>query len=339
MTTLWHDRTCRRLDLIESDDIKSCMSCGSCKSKSKIPAVVQTSAKLSSSPHAYLHGVQDDTSCQLTHSNGSLDLTADSSAKLIYQSLEREPVIRLLTLDPGELDDPICGKLTLEYLNHMPVYDALSYSWADASGNTSLAETVTVNGVRVAITSSCHWALKRIRKPLSKKSIWVDSICIDQDNKNERGHQVDLMPQIYARARKVMVYLGESDPASHTLIGFMRANVNRDQDVHIEAPAQELKRFLQRQYFSRVWVIQEVALAKELVAICGDTTFSWLVLTRTVQKLEDQLKALKFRIPPVVTSAKTGMKDPMSMLAVFDSGRGCKATDPRDKLFALSTLR
>ncbi|KAK2061504.1 HET-domain-containing protein, partial [Colletotrichum caudatum] len=61
----------------------------------------------------------------------------------------------------------------------------------------------------MAITINCANALRRLRFPGWARDVWVDAICINQEDSNERSHQVGIMQYIYATAIRVVVYLGE----------------------------------------------------------------------------------------------------------------------------------
>lgn len=84
-------------------------------------------------------------------------------------------------------------------------YEALSYTWGDASQQSAIG----CKGARLAITKPLETALRYLRSTKSNLTLWVDAVCIDQKNLEERNQQVLLMRVIYSPARKVVAWIGE----------------------------------------------------------------------------------------------------------------------------------
>lgn len=128
--------------------------------------------------------------------------------------------IRLITLLPGPSNSPIqCtialatidvrdeGTLDPEPKPSKPTWEALSYTWG------SLLDKVPIllNGRSFKVTKTLYSALIRLRYLDTARILWVDAICIDQSNLEERSVQVQQMPYIYQCADKVVIWLGEAD--------------------------------------------------------------------------------------------------------------------------------
>jgi hypothetical protein len=96
-----------------------------------------------------------------------------------------------------------------KYPDQNPEYTALSYSW-DAQAPS---RQIQCNGHILLITPNCEAALRRLRHSEIPKTLWIDSICIDQSPEaiDERSQQVNMMSEIYRNASHVVVWLGESD--------------------------------------------------------------------------------------------------------------------------------
>jgi hypothetical protein len=114
--------------------------------------------------------------------------------------------IRLLRVLPGEFFSPILCELFHTSLDNKPPYRTLSYVWGDAS----VQKPIRVNGIEALVTVNLEQALRRLRahhadEPLT---IWVDAVCIDQDNMQEREAQVAIMGLIYSSCLNVCVWLG-----------------------------------------------------------------------------------------------------------------------------------
>jgi hypothetical protein len=86
-------------------------------------------------------------------------------------------------------------------------YEAISYCWNTGVRNRS----VLCDGETLPVTESCEAVLRRFRYPTKSRSrlLWIDFICINQAEMDERTHQVTLMGRIYAKAKCVLIWLGE----------------------------------------------------------------------------------------------------------------------------------
>lgn len=117
--------------------------------------------------------------------------------------------IRLLKLHPGVWDD----SLTVDLFEADESFDyiALSYTW----GSSRYSKSITINNIVKGITVNLDLALRAARLPKSPVVIWVDALCIDQENVLEKNHQVSIMHSIFASATKVWAYVGNSIDSSH----------------------------------------------------------------------------------------------------------------------------
>ena len=105
-------------------------------------------------------------------------------------------------------------------------YQALSYVWGSPVARRSIA----LNGKRKYITANLFSALSNIRQE-HDQYLWVDALCIDQDNDIERTHQVQNMARIYEKAEQVLVWLGETtDEAERVAISCINEFATRVAD-------------------------------------------------------------------------------------------------------------
>ncbi|KAK4173663.1 putative heterokaryon incompatibility protein [Triangularia setosa] len=114
--------------------------------------------------------------------------------------------IRLLRLLPGRWIDSIHCELQTVSLDDNPAYDALSYVW----GNPQKKAPIIIDRSPVEATKNLIAALRRLRSSIDVKVLWVDAICINQADNNEKTHQIGMMARIYKSAADVQVFLGES---------------------------------------------------------------------------------------------------------------------------------
>ncbi|KAG6363802.1 hypothetical protein INS49_008905 [Diaporthe citri] len=185
-----------------------------------------------------------------------------------YEPIRKGDDIRLLSLRPGKPGDIIRADLeTVSVLARRHYYDAISYTWADENGDSTKCCSLKIGspGVLLPITRNCDSVLRRVRKHTDR--VWIDAVCIDQDNVRERGQQVDLMPRIYKSAVRTFACVGEASRESELVL--------RNLSEGIWTPPHLLGPFFARPYFSRVWVVQEVALSKSVIMMCGDTAVEW----------------------------------------------------------------
>ena len=147
-------------------------------------------------------------------------------AASLYGKRLSETDIRLLHLLPSkEQDDPIEAHLARHSLESIPPYSALSYTWGnplplrfpgDDETQLSYRQTTKYRSVRInkrsfPVSRNLHEGLARIRAMHKLPALWVDAICINQTDDEERSHQVRNMGDIYRGANEVLVWLGENE--------------------------------------------------------------------------------------------------------------------------------
>lgn len=128
-----------------------------------------------------------------------------------YVSIDSHSQFRLMVLQSGQTeDDLICDLQTFNF-DEAPSYETLSYVW----GEKNDTEAVAVAGCIVQIRSNLAAALRQLRLPYESRTLWADSLCIDQQNDEEKADQVAKMGQIYQSCSGVLVWLGV--PSTRTL--------------------------------------------------------------------------------------------------------------------------
>jgi hypothetical protein len=130
------------------------------------------------------------------------------SMRTFYQKLTlRDPHdFRLLMLQPGRENDPVQCTLVRASLDDNPGYEALSYEWHALAGG----ETITCCDTRFPVTYNLFSALSSLRHTNRPRRLWIDAICINQEDPKERNQQVALMTKIYTCAEQVLAWLGPS---------------------------------------------------------------------------------------------------------------------------------
>lgn len=125
----------------------------------------------------------------------------------IYQPLTGTRAIRLITLLPGTEPGPICIDLDIVTLDSRTAYEALSYVWDDQKPSF----LVSYGKQSILVTQNVHDALLELRSPETICYLWIDQICINQRDPNERSKQIFLMGEIYIRAKCAVVWLGQAE--------------------------------------------------------------------------------------------------------------------------------
>ncbi|KAL5312957.1 hypothetical protein ACEPPN_019383 [Leptodophora sp. 'Broadleaf-Isolate-01'] len=229
---------------------------------------------------------------------------------------------RLLTLLPGEFEDDVFMEILhveLGSANNVK-YEALSYAWGSPNQHHEkiyIYETKLEGGTSVkfleflSIRVNLYLALRHLRLPNAPRVVWIDAICIDQQNITEKGQQVGRMGEIYHRAERVVVWLGPDDRdtpmALETIktlsagitVGWHHRNITtipgsqaeifrtRPEESSLKAAHwAALNKFITRPWFQRLWVRQEVQLASKVLVRCGYFEIEWKDIEKTVLFLE-----------------------------------------------------
>ncbi|KAF2186080.1 hypothetical protein K469DRAFT_487701, partial [Zopfia rhizophila CBS 207.26] len=170
-------------------------------------------------------------------------------------------------------------------------YTAVSYAW----GNDRPRELIYLDGRAFQVRRnlwSCLYYLSLHAEHEAWKHIWVDAICINQNDLDEKSEQVPIMGEIYSRATKVYAWLGEADRQMNCVFDALQEFRDRKREAkfatHFDA-AEQLSFYRQlfrdiyqdkaefnwlrplyvRPYWRRVWIVQELVLAKVVVVCCG----------------------------------------------------------------------
>jgi len=200
---------------------------------------------------------------------------------------------RLLCLQPGEYGDELHAQLlvanimegdglVLKDRDERVEYLALSYYW----GPRSFRRPLNVSKHDYPIPENLFCALQRVRSWSQALYIWVDAVCINQHDVDERSLQVRTMLSKFQKARQVSVWLGECCGPSATAAGSLMSHgddgLRRQIEACCSAHAQDLVKgvveLLERPWFRRIWIRQEVWASQSLVVQCGGARLSWNLL-------------------------------------------------------------
>ena len=200
--------------------------------------------------------------------------------------------IRLLEITSVE---PVVCKLSIVSLLDEPEFSALSYTWGDAS----VTEPIIVEGQSIAVTTSLTHALKAVyfqwtegccSEDNSGHRIWVDAVCINQPDIQEKNSQIPLMYEIYTSAQRTFCWVGLPTPEllgafdvfaylfqeidSRLKMGQEGKNLLQSIDVDLVALMPRMSHLFFTQYWRRIWIVQEVVLSKEALLVSGTRALS-----------------------------------------------------------------
>ncbi len=278
--------------------------------------------------------------------------------------------IRLLRLIPHEDEAAPIQCQLFNYSLHESIkkshrYEALSYAW----GGLDKPLSIYIDNVKMPVTVNLHAALSHLRDPFFERILWVDAICINQEDLEERSHQVQLMAKIYSKANRVIVWLGESEPGSDQALEdiCLAANEEIAERPDKEIDQQPILNLLRRPWFERIWVrlqlelpgninaviqvLQEIAAARHIVIMCGSMEIDGYAFCLGLKSLElpyaeswelQSLPSLTYLIERAGLRPKytKDLPDRFSLnircfAELLDMFHTRKATNVRDKMYAL----
>jgi hypothetical protein len=276
--------------------------------------------------------------------------------------------IRLVRLAPSRSfpTKAYCSLVHLS-LDDNITFEALSYAW----GDLDLKRSIFLDGRRFLVTRNLEIALRHLRYVSDERTIWIDALCIDQNDIDERNEQVARMQQIYQSATKVVVWLGPASKDSDIAIDFLLQASAKQQEFERWFPSVLTDPFIarslravcnlgDRNYWKRIWIVQEIVSATSVVVRCGFRCLRWadviylpLCVASTNNITEEGYVYQEFlNVPEVILMLQNIIANfiiPVTIheckrrLALRDitlewlliSYRCLLSTDPRDKVFAL----
>jgi hypothetical protein len=283
------------------------------------------------------------------------------------------PYIRLLRLlppkDPSSPDETIRCVLSLARLNDVDTsYTAISYMW----GRRDADQVIELDKPAFSVTENLWTCLRKFRNHRDDNYFWVDAICINQKDSDERNSQVSQMGTIYAKAQEVVIWprnpTRKLENASvlramnfvRTIVESKQSNITFAthflsfyQDPECDERWSELAALCQTEYWSRVWIVQETVLASKIILHCEDgdksttSSLDWNDFMQVCQALADlpanwpiseSVLAVRECLPLRLESRRGSfsMVSPIeSLLAIFEDS---KCSEPRDKIYGLLSL-
>jgi hypothetical protein len=273
-----------------------------------------------------------------------------NNASFIYSGLDlAEQEIRLVILQPyDETDERIKCTTVNAKISDKPKFQALSYAW----GDSQYADLILLNGQEFRVGLSLWWALIYLREADKAQTFWIDAICIDQNNVFERNHQVTLMSHIYSEAETVIIWLGARKRVHLNFQPKPRAWITEENIV---------SDFAKKDYWKRLWVVQEVLLARKIILRLDVQWVEWGAFlayfeswkgrnskssliwsgqfTASIEELQDTGGSSMSRLIALKQKKETAIRAESLHLALLaETFREAKCFDKKDRVFGLLGL-
>jgi hypothetical protein len=308
-----------------------------------------------------------------------------------YEPLNRETKeIRIIVLQPSKdiSAEPVCE------IYHVPLesaeYFAFSYVWGDSEDT----RPISLDGKILRVTANLELALRQVRHEENPIPFWIDAICINQEDVEERNYQVGQMREIYANALLVLAWIGpqlsDREEKAFDLLLQIAEHFAKDKALVTDETSAwiadsvssefqncswlPLLELLERPWFSRVWVVQEVVVSKKVTIQCGTVRLSHETLMlallavsaylttiaeasgrditdadhvtqpgriHELGKINDRLGVATSHVKIIHQSQyekQRHLPRPESSYDIVYRYNGKQATDPRDKIYALLGL-
>jgi hypothetical protein len=272
--------------------------------------------------------------------------------------------LRLLQLLKGSYEEPLRATIFHAELDKSTEleYDALSYSW----GPSGPTHNIQVNGQLSSITENLDSALRGLRHTHEDRVLWVDAVCINQIDYEEKANQIQLIPTIYQKARDVIVFLGPPTPRAELIFGYMHQfeneliergytslpasdgvfknsweYVRHRMDGCKNSATEQLQKsmisVLSHEWFYRAWVLQDVFVAHSVKIVCASTAVSAYILRKTVSLLgvhpHEHVSNVLEVLPSTVRRDSTAPKQ--SLYALLSKFKDSQCFNQRDHVCSL----
>ncbi|TLD38148.1 hypothetical protein E2P81_ATG03823 [Venturia nashicola] len=326
----------------------------------------------------------------------SESISSHAQTRFVHEALDTsQQQIRLLRLQAEEYEAPndltpklIDCEICHFNLETIPPYRAISYTWGDP--DTTIV--ITVNKRQFHVRDNLWDFLDVARDEFQGQWLWIDALCIDQENVGERNHQVQLMKNIFSGAQAVVSWLGsaadESDifmelvecyavyltkqvsplllPMDEPVMDIYEISFgwqwklgleDKENDpikrslLHLLGKSQgAIQAFLNRPYWQRIWIVQEVRFAQAHFIMCGRQTTTSTNLNTFITQMKKSIdlifrrnpnstikENLWFPYPYAVLNPPVALTE-FSLSNVVRTYRGSQCTDIRDRVYGIMSL-
>lgn len=240
-----------------------------------------------------------------------------------------------------------------------PPYQALSYAWGPAEP----VRAVAIDNHKLTIRKNLYdFLLAAQRNSWIQERMWIDQLCIDQNNMTERSAQVQRMTSTYAEAQEVLIWLGNHGRLGDEIMDAIRRNPREQSDWGTKKEMDYFARNIgPNPYWSRLWIAQELHHARAVGIACSNSKFAWKEVKESntvwanwsrgfgfktlsnkvhnVFVLEAEARKLDGNLPTCTTVyAEPRLKITYGLIEGLFYSMRAECSDPRDKLFAIMSI-
>ncbi|KAK5719507.1 hypothetical protein LTR15_008031 [Elasticomyces elasticus] len=208
-------------------------------------------------------------------------VASGSVSSYVYGPLEPGSIRLIKILSAHSEDANICCQTACFRRDEELDYTALSYAW----GPKAEPSLIILDGqdfyVRQNLLDFLRTACKLRGQSYFSRWFWIDALSINQSDGVERNHQVASMSAIYSNAKDVLIWLGPRSQNSDIVMQILRRPLGywRDSrefyDMWTSVDSSAVERLVERSYWSRLWIFQEIAFARHRTLMCGDWCVAW----------------------------------------------------------------
>jgi hypothetical protein len=285
-----------------------------------------------------------------SHTSPGPDIGPDFT--YLYPTFTHSPInianneFRLVKIERDEsLNPPVQLRVCQFSAKDAPEYTALSY----ARGGQQDKRDIAINAGRVKCGANLLSFLQTLAISDQPQWYWIDALCINQSNALERNHQTSILSDIYSSATKVIAYLGPAADESEIAFDL----ITRFNNDSVDTPVKALDRYyksailplFKRSYWRRLWIVEEILLASELVVQCGNQTMEWIDLATFVSEylgLHEPGPARQREIPSHVVTIfnekEATASNKRSLSHLIESFKTFECMDTRDRIFAIHAI-
>ncbi|KAE8389578.1 heterokaryon incompatibility protein-domain-containing protein [Aspergillus alliaceus] len=220
----------------------------------------------------------------------------------LYSPLPAGKWTRLLILEPGPWDQDVISATLVTSQIGRDSYEAISYVW----GNPGNIRQINCQGYSLNVTANLYLALRQVRRTSEPRRIWADALCINQLDLQEKALQVNMMGEIYSQAEQVIVSFGDDGKngeaariafqviEDYNLLAAKYLSEERIRTGEWWQPdggygtitserLQHVVPIFEQSWFQRVWILQEIGLAKKAFLAYGTSVIDFTKIMEFAQ--------------------------------------------------------
>lgn len=271
---------------------------------------------------------------------------ACSTDTLPYRPLDEDvDCTRFVRIEPATNNkQPIECRLLHIAFGDRPAFEALSYVW----GNEAVTKEILLDDVKHRVTKNLYDALRYLRDRGDNMIYWIDALSINQQDIAERNKQLRIMWQIYFRASRVIIWLGQEYTKFEMPTKWVRQESMKPklttqspsslgQAIFSESELETLlvQKLVRDEYWTRLWIIQEVGQSRKRQVCFGHSAIEWDELMASIASQDCEGKEVALRLDRQLQEKYSGAHTLRRLLEDHQNAR-CK--DPKDKVYGLIGL-